>query len=176
MKIVAVVTNVLAGLHKRPALNISVAINRPAVGSTGHTAQFAIVIHNVATALLEVVQTGFTPVAIAGLTTRMEIITSGGNVPAGLQVRTARTIHALISARVRAGCSVISASTAQRTVVIDNIASAALERGKLRVSPMAAVVLAVGYEHGSIYGDVIAGLLIRSLGNTLRKATCSQRQ
>src|SRR5580765_3542087 len=121
VKIVTMSFDVFAALRVRQAncrarITALIACNVAARS----TAQIAILIGNVAAALLIIVKLGFVPVSIRGLATVFQIVSMGMNVLAGLRIRAVWHTR-LQSCRIAAG----NVTAAQCAVIIHNVIAAA---------------------------------------------------
>jgi hypothetical protein len=99
-QIVSVALDVLAGLGVRSASHscwISALVSRIAVGCADYALQVAVIVKYVSATLVEVIQLGFVPTAIAGLAARMKIVTTHMDILARLRIRAIGHVPGLIS-------------------------------------------------------------------------------
>ena len=119
--------------------------------------EIAIVVDDVSVALLVIIQFCVVPAAIVGLAARMEIVAAGMDLFAGLNVRTVRAIHILVSIRSAIDCS---RNATQITVIIDDLALAFSVVIQFCVVPIAVPGLAARFQIVSVALDVLTGLAI----------------
>ena len=157
-QIVSVALDVLTGLAIRNPdgpCRISALIRWRAVACPGDALQVAIIVQDVAAALVVIIELGFMPTAIASLAARMQIVAAHMDVLARLRIRSAWAVPRLISARAVAG-----RSATQHSVIVGDVTAAALHVWKLGVDPVAVAVLAIRGKNISIHSNVVAGLLV----------------
>jgi len=152
----------------------------------GPAAQASIVIDDLPPALVGIFKCRVAPAAIAFLAARVNPVAVIANVLAGggvirpailagiLPVSVRPAIIGVLPGRVGIMAIVVvainvatavappvaAALAAQRTVVVDDLAGAALNIGQLSGTPVAAGVLTAGEEVAAVHADLSAGLLI----------------
>jgi hypothetical protein len=158
-QIIAVALDVLAG----PRVSISsygcgisaLVSTWIAIACAGDALQVAVIVQDVAVAFVVVIQLGFVPAAIASLAARVQIVASYMDILARLRIRSARAVPRLISAG-----AVTGRSATEHSVIVRDVAAAALHIRKLRVDPVATAVLAICGKNVSIHSNVVARLLV----------------
>lgn len=116
--------------------------------------QVAIIVDDVAVALVVVIQFRVVPTAVAGLATRMEIVAAGMDLFAGLNVRTVRAVDRQVSARAAVSCS---SDATQITVIVDDLALTFSVVIQFCVVPIAICCLTARLQIIAVALDVLAG-------------------
>ena len=117
-------------------------------------AKLAIVVDDVAVALVVIIQFAIVPTAVAGLAARMQIVAAGPDLFAGLHVRAVRAVDGQVSARA----AVSSGGDAfQVAVIIDDLALTFSIVIQFRVVPIAICCLAACLQIIAVALDVLAG-------------------
>ena len=160
-QVVAVAPDVFAALRiKRTGHHARITALISGNIASRSTAKIAILIGNVAAALLIIIKLGFVPVSIRGLATGLQIVSMGVNVLAGLRIRTIWHTG-LQSCLIAAG----NVSAAQCAVIIHNVIAAAAIVAQQRCFPFSIHILAIRGKNFSPHINVLARRLIRARRN-----------
>ena len=126
-----------------------------------HTAQIAVVVHDVSMALVVVVEFRVVPASVAGLAAGVEIVAFCLDLFARLHVRTVGAVDGRVSARtaVSAGCD-----TAKVAVIVDDLPMAFPVVVEARLVPVAISCLTARFQIVAVALDVLAGARVSIAG------------
>jgi hypothetical protein len=160
-QIIAMAPDVFAALRiKRTGRHAGITARISSNVAARSTTKIAILIGNVAAALLIIVKLGFVPVSIRGLATGFQIVSMGMNVLAGLRIRAVwhtRLQSCLITAS--------NVSAAQCAVIIHNVIATAAIVAQQRGFPSSIRILAIRGKNFSPHINVFTRRLIRARWN-----------
>ena len=167
-KVVASDINVAACLR--------IAANRNNPSAPARTLESAIVVNDVANALVEAIERGLHPISPHGLADSAKGISMRLDFPAGLGIRSARTIPAVaiavpvsipVAIAISVPVTIVVATVlhaAELAIDIFNRATAAGEGFKIGIHPLAIAVLAACAQNVIAHANFTAGLAIAATG------------
>jgi hypothetical protein len=163
VKIIAACPNFLAGLDIGAIRAIHVLVSARAAVSGGYAAEVAVIIDDLAPALLDVIQAGIVPLAVYGLAAGLEIIPVALDVFASLSIRSAG--HACRISTLVAWIAVRRTNDAPEVaVIVQDVSTTLVIVIQLGFMPTAIAGLAARMKIVTTDMDVLARLRIRAIG------------
>ncbi len=146
---------------------------------SGYAAELSVIVRDISSALIEVVQLGIVPATVLRLTTRVQIIAANANIGARLRVRTRRTVYVAVDSRTAVRSAGIDSRpgsvralavssygragyAAKVSIIVDYVTGALVVVVQLGVTPVSVLRPAAGMQVIAFGVNVLAALQIRA--------------